>query len=114
MFYEEFHPPRPPQPGYVYLMRNKRGHYKIGHSVNPRRRRNQLSSRDCPVRIALLIPTGDMIALELALQRKYAQRRKGGEWFRLHREDIDDLVKTHGAVRYNPLTFDWTGRRTET
>lgn len=110
---EEFHKPRPPLAGYVYLMRNARGWYKIGHSVNPRRRRGELSSQANPVKIALLIPTRDMVALELALQRGYVHKRTHHEWYRLEKTDIKALVQTHGAIRYNPATFDWkTGQVT--
>lgn len=111
MLPEEFNRPCPPEAGYVYLMRNGRGHYKIGHSVNPRRRRGELSKRDKPVKIILLIPTQDMIALELALQQRYVWKRTRDEWFRLDRLDIQHIVQTWGAVRYNPDTFDWKTAR---
>lgn len=107
MLAEEFHKPRPPAPGYVYLMRNGRGHFKIGHSIHPRKRRSQLSSQRNPVRIILLIPTRDMIALETELQRQFILKRIAGEWYRLDNSDINDLIQTKGAVRYNPATFDW-------
>lgn len=107
MLTEEFNPPRPPERGYVYLMRNGRGHYKIGHSVNPRKRRSQLSSLDNPVRLILLIPTDDMVALELALQRLFVWKRTRDEWFRLDKSDINTIVQRQGAIRYNPATFDW-------
>jgi hypothetical protein len=106
MLDEEFHN-RPDGPGYVYLMQGYRGQYKIGHSINPRKRRAQLSKKDRTVKIVLLIPTSDMIALELDLQRCYQWKRTRGEWYRLERADIQHIVQTWGAVRYNPDTFDW-------
>lgn len=107
MLPEEFHKDRPPQSGYVYLMRNKRGHYKIGHSINPRKRRSELSSQKNPVKLLLLIPTHDMIALETDLQRRYQWKRTAGEWYRLDKSDINALKQIPGAVRYDPETFDW-------
>lgn len=107
MLNEDCHPYRPPMPGYVYVMRNGKGHYKIGHSVNPRKRRSQLSRVENPVRIILLIATPDMVALEISLQQRYAAKHVMGEWYRLNRADLNALIKHQGAVRYDPLTFDW-------
>jgi hypothetical protein len=108
MLDEEFHKPRPPLAGYVYLMRNARGWYKIGHSINPRKRRAQLSSEGNTIRIVLLILTNDMIALELDLQRRYIWKRQRDEWFKLNRMDLAMIMHHHpAAVRYNPETFDW-------
>lgn len=108
MLIEEFHNPRPPEAGYVYLMRNETGYYKIGHSVNPRRRRKQQSREGNTVKIVLIIPTNDMIALELDLQRRYQGKQKSGEWFKLGSLDIDTILRqTPRATRYNPDTFNW-------
>ncbi len=103
MLPEECHKDRPPLPGFVYLMRNVRGYYKIGHSMNPRKRRAQLSSAAHPVRLILLIPTHDMIRLELELQHRYTLKRKRhaeGEWYCLDRHDINAIMHAYGVRRY--------------
>jgi len=94
MFPETFHPPRPPLPGFVYVMKNAKGHYKIGHANDKkaaRKRRSQISSLANQVSIVLLIPTDDMIALELELQHRYVLLRTRGEWFKLSRQDVHAL-----------------------
>ncbi len=101
MFPELFNASLPPQSGYVYVMRDGRGRCKIGHSVNPRKRRGSLSSAQNPVRIILLIPTSDMIALELELQHEHrAYRPYGwGEWFRLCNAQINAIAQRYGVQR---------------
>lgn len=92
---EEMQQPTAPQAGYVYLMRNAHDDYKIGHSVNPEARRQLLSRTQRQkhrfVVLVLTIPTDDMIALELDLQRRFDHLNIEGEWFRLTKEEVTQI-----------------------
>ena len=89
--------------GFVYVMRGKKGRYKIGHSVNPRKRRSSLSSLVYPVEIILLIETHNMIAIELELHMRFkAKRHLQTEWYHLDKADIALIVREYGGERYVP------------
>jgi len=90
--------------GFVYLMRDHRGRYKIGHSVNPRHRRRQLSSLTRPVSLDYLIETDNMIAIELELHMRFKVKRVSidHEWYRLTKDDVQIIVREYGAQRYVP------------
>lgn len=71
--------------GYVYLMRRRDGLYKIGRTGRDPRERLEEIEREVGMRVRLLakVRCRDMYACESALHRRYARRRRTGEWFDL-------------------------------
>lgn len=65
----------------VYLMRAGE-FYKIGVSVNPKKRRKQMQT-GCPrnIEIVYAFPDSDAYRLEGALHELYEDNRTSGEWF---------------------------------
>lgn len=92
---QESDPATPPvelrsQTGYVYLVQHgSRSEYKIGKTFNPLRRegeiRLQLPEKLKPIHY---IETDDPTGVEEYWHRRFAVKRKEGEWFALDREDI--------------------------
>ncbi len=93
MLPEEYKSDAPPLAGYVYLMRNEHDDYKIGHSVDPLKRRQNIAYKTGHKRlsIVLTIPTPDMIGLELMIQRRYQHLSLGGEWYRLSKQEVTEI-----------------------
>lgn len=76
--------------GYVYLIQSDRGYYKIGRTANPSDRAITFSALlPFEIEFICLIPTGDMVSLETALHRRFADKRVNGEWFDLAPEDVE-------------------------
>lgn len=76
--------------GYVYVLKNKNGEYKIGCSKDPQER---VSNIDGTNRILTLIKTKHRWRLESYLHDKYSSKNIKGEWFNLSKEDLDDIKK---------------------
>lgn len=74
--------------GFVYLLRSGRN-YKIGYTLDPGRRRNDIGLlMPDPVEEVHVIRTDDPVGIERYWHRRFAARRKKGEWFALTRADI--------------------------
>lgn len=75
--------------GYVYLLMSPTGHYKIGHTREPKVRMKTFEIKlPFEVEFAHLIPTPDRFKLEKELHQKFADRRVNGEWFALTDADV--------------------------
>jgi Meiotically up-regulated gene 113 len=74
--------------GHVYLLRSGR-FYKIGFSVHAGARERQLAIQlPEPVSTVHVIVTDDPQGIEAYWHRRFAAKRKNGEWFDLTREDV--------------------------
>jgi hypothetical protein len=92
--------PRPPKPGYVYLMLGADGLYKIGVSRDPYRRLKQLSTGAAiPPRLIHVIETDDMYRLESLWHKAYKHLRYRAEWYNLTPAAVDDIT-SYGRVIY--------------
>lgn len=74
--------------GFVYLFKCGR-RYKIGHSNSTGRRGYELN-RQSPDKVVLVheLRTDDPEGIEAYWHRRFATKRKHGEWFELHPKDI--------------------------
>ncbi len=91
----EFYPERPkvekvrtPSKGYVYLISDGNGCYKIGKTKQPSERLKTLRIGSPRLEYVALIPTNDMTALETSLHEIYRGARAVGEWFDLTPDDV--------------------------
>jgi hypothetical protein len=75
--------------GYVYLIRSSTGFYKIGRTKDPHSRRRTFDVKlPFEIEFVHLVACHDAVAAELALHRRFASRRAGGEWFSLTDDDV--------------------------
>jgi hypothetical protein len=81
--------------GYIYAIEANSGQVKIGMAADPKQRRDGLQTGS-PVELTLLVasPAEDPETAEKELHKRYSDERMRGEWFRLKREDIRELVET--------------------
>lgn len=81
-----------PNGGYIYLLSDQQGHYKIGRSVNVDNRVKQLRTQP-PFDIQILskawVP--DCKFEEKRLHQQYNEWRMRGEWFDLHNELLIEI-----------------------
>jgi hypothetical protein len=78
----------PGQHGFVYLLKSGR-YYKIGHTLDVGRRKYDLGIQlPQPVAEEHVIRTDDPSGIESYWHRRFAARRKNGEWFELTHADI--------------------------
>jgi hypothetical protein len=76
--------------GYVCLLKHgNRAEYKIGRTVNPVRREGEVRL-ELPERLAPIhyVQTDDPAGIEAYWHRRFADKRKQGEWFALSVEDV--------------------------
>lgn len=69
--------------GYLYILRNKDGLYKIGVSVDVRRRVNQLKTAQPDLELLFAIKLRDYKAAEKYLHSTLSAYRYKREWFNL-------------------------------
>lgn len=89
--------------GYVYVIGNGRGYYKIGQTdkqVEKRLAALQIGSPD-PLSIVHVISHINQARIERELHEKFMAKRVRGEWFKLDRSDL--LTLTGG--RQLPVTW---------
>jgi hypothetical protein len=79
--------------GYVYLLSDQQGHYKIGKAVKIDRRIAQLKTQP-PFKLQLLASTWDATPLKLEgfLHGEHASQRLNGEWFAFPQSDLNFLL----------------------
>jgi hypothetical protein len=76
------------QDGFVYLIKSGK-HYKIGFSVHAGARERQIGLQmPEAVNTVHVITTDDPPGIEAYWHKRFAAKRKNGEWFELTREDI--------------------------
>lgn len=82
-------PSRRPLSGFIYVIRSAAGKHKIGSARDPMRRLRDFQTAHAePLEIVLEKATTNRAGLERICQRRFADKRVGGEWFDL---DADDL-----------------------
>ena len=82
---------------YVYLMKDKVNHTKIGHSKNPDKRRGTLMSQDPKIELInkFKFPNKDVaVRIEKHLHKMYEkyQTETGSEWFNLDAFQIQEII----------------------
>jgi hypothetical protein len=96
------HPFEDYRPGYIYLLQMGE-YYKIGRTVAIERRQRELSGTKLPHDLVQLhtIKVRDIVAVETALHRRYAEYRSNGEWFRLPDTCVQEICNLQGD-EYQP------------
>jgi len=104
----------------IYIVRdNVRSTYKIGSSVNPIRRYNELSNQQNPAIMGDKNPDDRDITLiwysnpvlrsdEKVLHQHFSNKNLSGEWFSLDKKDLEYIFK-----KYNGTYYERTIVRTE-
>lgn len=113
-----------PTAGFAYLISGPDGLYKIGHSVSPEKRLQQIAPKRFGLALLAAVPTASPRELEGWLHDAFAHRRVSGEWFMLSEEEVslirsiptaDTLADLPAAVlalrQVNEASgFTWGGR----
>lgn len=102
------------QPGYVYVMRldesteTLRCPHKIGLSKLPTIRQDQLGIlMPYSVSLILVMKVDNMREAEQRLHRRYARSRLNGEWFRLTKIELAQLVLEAGGTGEGCVCWDY-------
>jgi len=108
----------------IYIVRdNVRSIYKIGSSVNPIRRYNELNNQKNPAimgddqnnRDLTLIWYSDKVKrlVETKLHNTFKIKNLYGEWFSLIKSDIIEIIKAYGGVTYDKTYVERTENEIE-
>jgi len=78
----------------VYLIRSNDGKYKIGISINPNKRIDQLNTGN-PEKLRMIesYESSNASLIEAGLHNKYMHARQNGEWFDLSISEEVDFIK---------------------
>lgn len=88
--------PRKKTSGYIYVIKNNEGHYKIGISRIPKTRIDFLGVKlPFPIEAVHVFSCDDSYEAESFLHDKYRREGKGlvGEWFKLEDNDVEMIKK---------------------
>lgn len=82
--------------GYVYLISDSLGHYKIGVSTNPGLRLQELQVGNSQ-RLSLVgcILSDTPYKLESKIHKHYVEFRVFGEWYTLSKKQVQELIKKY-------------------
>lgn len=76
---------------FIYIMKDENtGYYKIGRSVNPKKRERTLQSEK-PT-ITLIFSARGLVEEEITLHNRYKDTRIRGEWFSLQDYEVQDII----------------------
>lgn len=100
----------------IYIVRdNVRSTYKIGSSVNPIRRYNELSNQKAPAIMADVQNERDLTLIwysdfverseEKKLHKKFKSKNLYGEWFSLSDPDLEYIFTTYKGITYDERTI---------
>jgi hypothetical protein len=80
--------------GFVYLLSDQNGNYKIGKTTSLDNRIKALNTQP-PFELQLIAfqKTSNNSKLEADYHKKYSHKRLRGEWFKLTSDDVDETVK---------------------
>jgi len=83
-----------PIKGFVYIIQNKEGYYKIGSTINPKERIRSIETQQgCKVEIiSISEPRFDYIKKEIEIHKRFNHKRQLGEYFDLNDRDIKNAV----------------------
>ena len=97
--------------GYVYLLKDVEvsGRYKIGMTTNPQQRMGNFGVK-LPFQTELihLFYTDDCRRDERQLHERFAQKRRGGEWFALNDSDVAYIKRLGVTLTRHPATATLT------
>lgn len=83
--------------GFVYVLHQiGSDNYKIGHSIDPKKRLRRIIKLPFKVEFFIIIESDDMVALENELHDHFYQKRVNGEWFKLDDADLE-YIRQKGA-----------------
>lgn len=90
--------PRRNRSGWIYVLDNNMGHWKIGRTRDLSKRIKTLRIQlPFPVTVWLCFFTEDAITVERELHEKLATRRLNGEWFGLEDDDLKAIFDYCGS-----------------
>ncbi len=85
--------------GYVYVVSNCSGHYKIGRTNNVESRIRAIqTSNPSSIELIVYFHSDDNVSLEKELHCLFSSKRVNGEWFMLDNNDIDLLKSRDKAI----------------
>lgn len=83
----------------VYLMRNDLGLHKIGISSSPDRRAREVSNAGgIPTEVVKVWDSYNAYQTEQFLHKKFSNKRKSGEWFKLSKADIREVDSAFNEI----------------
>lgn len=95
-------------PGYVYLMKDAGGTYKIGLSNDSQRRLLQLSRKHKGIELVHCISVDHMEHAESTLHNKFSNQCVRGEWFDLMPTNVAEI---YSIVQYSDGEFCYNENR---
>ena len=77
--------------GYIYIIKSK-NLYKIGRAINIRNRvKTYRTENPFGIKVILQQKVNDYIGIETKLLKKFKSKQVKGEWFKLNKQDIEQI-----------------------